>query len=396
MQRGSACGQSSCSNPDDLLAIAERTAEHLGVSLTKAHMSESSLADDFEDAVYHIEHHTHDLNFVGKYALSRLPRKLGFKCVLTGEGSDEHFAGYPLYGPDFLRGEIAAMSGGDWADADEDVEELSLVRHAEDTIRDSYDAIGGDGRYFSYPRQVPLSTPAAMAGFNPPPTLFTPQAAGGPLPDPIAVIARRLTGTPFRKWHPLHAALYTWTRGHLANQFLSCLGDRVEMAHSVEARTPFLDHRLTEYVNHLPPHVKLRRRAASSSSDIPKGAYPVEPSEYTEKWALREAAKPFITAEIYERRKHAYTAPSTWPRGGPVHALLARLVTRPNVERLGFVQWEEVERVLGVTFEDQETSTREVVRAWRLVVMTACWVVLSQRFAVRPANCRTSNGHLSN
>jgi asparagine synthase (glutamine-hydrolysing) len=394
VQLGSTREQSYCSNPDDLLDIAERTAEHLGVNLTKALMSESSLADDFEDAVYHIEHHTHDLNFVGKYALSRLPRKLGYKCVLTGEGSDEHFAGYPLYGPDFLRGEIAAKNGGGWADAD--IEESPLVQHAEDSIRDSYDAIGGDGRYFSYPRQVPLSTPAAMAGFNPPPALFTPQAAGGPLPDPVAVIARRLTGTPFRKWHPLHAALYTWTRGHLANQFLSCLGDRVEMAHSVEARTPFLDHKLTEYVNHLPPRVKLWHPAALAASYIRKGANPGEPSEYTEKWALREAAKPFITAEIYERRKHAYTAPSTWPSGGPVHALLARLVTRPNVDRLGFLQWEEVERLLDVAFDDQETSTREVVRAWRLVVMTACWVVLSQRFDVRPANGRTSNGQVSN
>lgn len=44
----------------------------------------------------------------------------------------------------------------------------------------------------------------------------------------------------------------------LANVLLSCLGDRTELARSVEARTPFLDHHLTGYVDGLPPSVKMR------------------------------------------------------------------------------------------------------------------------------------------
>lgn len=35
------------------------------------------------------EHHNPDLNYVGKFALSELPRELGFKVVLTGEGKIE-------------------------------------------------------------------------------------------------------------------------------------------------------------------------------------------------------------------------------------------------------------------------------------------------------------------
>ncbi|RSH85394.1 hypothetical protein EHS25_004790 [Saitozyma podzolica] len=66
--------------------------EHLGVNSTIVHMSESSMSADFEYAVYHIKHHTRDINFVGKYAMPRLPRKLGYKCVLTHEGSEDHFA----------------------------------------------------------------------------------------------------------------------------------------------------------------------------------------------------------------------------------------------------------------------------------------------------------------
>ena len=62
------------------------------------------------------------------------------------------------------------------------------------------------------------------------------------------------------------------------------------MAHSIEARTPFLDHHLTEYVNGLPPSGKIR--------------WDAEEERFVEKWILREASKPFITEELYKRKKH--------------------------------------------------------------------------------------------
>ena len=91
-------------------------------------------------------------------------------------------------------------------------------------------------------------------------------------------------------WHPLHTAQYVWTRSILPNLILTSMGDRMEMAHSIEGRTPFLDHHLTHYANFLPPSTKVRL-------DVETGAI-------NEKWVLREAAKPYITREMYERRKH--------------------------------------------------------------------------------------------
>ena len=65
-------------------AIANRTADFLGVKYYKKHMNEAELAKRFEDATWHCEHHYPDLNFIGKFALSELPREHGFKVVLTG------------------------------------------------------------------------------------------------------------------------------------------------------------------------------------------------------------------------------------------------------------------------------------------------------------------------
>jgi asparagine synthase (glutamine-hydrolysing) len=113
-----------------------------------------------------------------------------------------------------------------------------------------------------------------------------------PEPHPLETLAAGLSPpakwTMKHKWHPLHSALYAWTKTHLANSILSCLGDRTEMAHLLEARTPFLDHPLTSYVNGLPPGVKLRHEPSTDT--------------FIEKWVLREAARPFVLPELYARQ----------------------------------------------------------------------------------------------
>jgi asparagine synthase (glutamine-hydrolysing) len=57
------------------------------------------------------------------------------------------------------------------------------------------------------------------------------------------------------------------------------LGDRMEMAHSVEGRVPFLDHHVVELVRDLPVAQKIRGM--------------------TEKYVLREAARPVLSATVY-------------------------------------------------------------------------------------------------
>lgn len=350
-------------------------------------MDEAELASRFEDAVYHIEHHNHDLNFVGKYALSEVPRQYGYKVVLTGEGADEHFAGYPLYLPDYLREVDHAMPGGISLTSSERRE---TVMEQEQIIRESYLSIGGTDLCFDQRTLATqlngVSTPAAIMAFTPALAIFKPalreQYRHTNLLGTVSNNIDEVTKAKIQdKWHPLHAAMYIWGKGHLTNQFLSCLGDRVEMAHSVEARTPYLDHKLTEYINGLPPSMKLRYSPASDHDPDNLKA------DFIEKYALREATKEFITPEIYTRRKHPYTAPTTYDTDGPVHRLLTRLVTKENVDRLGFLDWQEVEARLQVAFG--VGSDVEKVTAFRLALIVAEWVVLSQRFNVQAASLQT-------
>jgi asparagine synthase (glutamine-hydrolysing) len=63
----------------------------------------------------------------------------------------------------------------------------------------------------------------------------------------------------------------------------------MEMAHSVEGRVPFLDHRVVEVVRSQPPNQKVRGM--------------------TEKYVLREAARDVITDTVYRRQKHPFLSP---------------------------------------------------------------------------------------
>jgi asparagine synthase (glutamine-hydrolysing) len=276
----------------DESAIANRTADFLGVKYYKKHMSESELASSFEDATWHCEHHNPDLNYVGKYALSELPFELGYKVVLTGEGADETFAGYPMYLCDYLREPDPSWPSG----LSEDDRAIKCAENDAEIVR-YYQSVGAkvlipasesSGRMLNN-----IMTAPSMAAFSTSSLFSDWTSTYGPC-DPQHTITSNVPVQTLTKmqqqWHPLNTAMYVWTKGHLANIFLSCLGDRTEMAHSIEARTPFLDHQLTEYVYGLPPSLKIKWNG--------------EDKRFIEKWILREAAKPFITKELYERKKH--------------------------------------------------------------------------------------------
>ncbi|MEO7042202.1 MAG: asparagine synthase C-terminal domain-containing protein, partial [Gemmatimonadaceae bacterium] len=97
-------------------------------------------------------------------------------------------------------------------------------------------------------------------------------------------VERRLKGR-----NAVHTALYLWAKTILPNYILSNLGDRMEMAHSIEGRVPFMDHRVAEYLHKVPVSLKIRGM--------------------TEKYILREATKDVLTKTVYGRQKHPFLSP---------------------------------------------------------------------------------------
>ena len=168
-----------------------------------------------------------------------------------------------------------------------------------------------------------------------------------------------------QRWHPLHTAQSLEIRTIFPNLDLTCMGDRMEMSHSVEGRVPYLDHELTAYANNLPPSLKMK----STKEGI-----------FVEKWILREAGRPYVTDEVYRRPKHVFSAPVRYRQEGPLHRLFKELLTRDKVENLGFLKTDQVESLMSRAFGEKGD-----VNALRFVINAAQWVVLSERFNVKKA-----------
>lgn len=352
--------------------VAARTAEHLGVDLFLQPMDEVNLAANFEDCIWHNEQPCYDLNTVGKFCLSHLVRSKGFKVVLTGEGSDEIFCGYPWHLPDILL-------EPDYSRPDLPLQQKQALREqVKAGIPDSHAtfsrlAVGGLDP-IDEELNKGLNKTFAPVGNNlmqPPRMLFKPSLANKySLNDRLRMQMQEWPAEVQRKireeWHPIHAGMYSWLKSILPNWAFSTVGDRGEMAHSVEARPPFTDHHLVELVNRIPPSFKQY--------------YDEDTARFSEKWVLREACRPFITQELYDRKKQPYLAPARYQPGGAVHGLLKRLLTEERIERLGFVSWPVVDEMMSKAFSQESDSF-----AFKRCLNVAGWVVLGERFDVPKA-----------
>ncbi|RAK94836.1 asparagine synthetase B family protein [Aspergillus ibericus CBS 121593] len=344
--------------------IAQRTADWLGVELTCVHLDEAAIAAKFEDTAWHSEAPNPDANGIGKLALSEAVHAKGLKVVLTGEGADEHFAGYTLFAADAL-----SEADSSWP--------LGLMPESEREEAWSQECIKSDiFQLGALPQNVPSSTKRVLNNARLPPSLcthtplpFAPWTDSYATSDPQTVLAESFNGRAYHnmatKWHPLHSSQYIWTKSVFPNIMLRYLGDNVDMVNHVESRTPYLDHHVTEYANALPPSLKMK--------------YDPETKKLREKHILREAMKPFITEEIYHRAKHPYMGPVRYAADGPLHRVIQRLVTKENVEQLGFVDWATAEGLADKAFVQHDHS------AFRNVLSLAQFIVIGRGFGAKKA-----------
>lgn len=237
-------------------------------------------------------HHDLPLNFANSvhiFAVSELARQ-SVKVVLTGEGADELFGGYPRYYiprlaaalnrlPALLRTPLLALAG-------------KLPDHR---IR----------KLTAFAQE----SPHQRLLFNS--TSVDPGLVGRVLKQPIAE-----SDWKFRR--DLVTRAGDMSRIDFETYLVSILNrqDKMSMATSLEARVPFLDNEIIDLARSLPPQFKqtLRHR----------------------KRVLKDVARRYLPGEIVDRRKSGFGVPlPQWLRSqGPTAALLAEAVVKPAVTDL--------------------------------------------------------------
>ncbi|MEA5447924.1 asparagine synthase (glutamine-hydrolyzing) [Leptolyngbya sp. CCNP1308] len=270
----------------DETAIAREMAAAVGADQEILTVNGTQLYDHFARTLWHTERSIYNTFTVAKLLMSEHVNAAGYKVVVTGEGSDELFAGYPQLRLDMIRHGMAHATPEERADL-------------EAWLAESNQLFKGN-----LLAETPLEDPAlnAVVGFTPSclqswlssaervPDLLHPhhrEALGRYAPG--GAIAAALDERQLRDRHPLDKAQYVWIKTQFESQVLGWAGDRVDMANSLEARPAFLDHPLVEFAVTLPPSLRFRG--------------------HQDKYVLRETMRDLLPETLYKRQKFAFMAP---------------------------------------------------------------------------------------
>lgn len=268
----------------DESAFQRTVAEAIGSRHAVQHIGTREIAGAFPEVIRHTETPLVRTAPAPLYLLSRLTRESGIKVVLTGEGADELFLGYDLFKETLLRHFCLRQPESLRRPMlfDRLYSYLGEGTKGGDFWRRSFLSAGAPNdplfshlpRFLLTARIKEFYSPALRAelqGFD------AMEELRGGLP------------AEFSRWSPLNRAAYLEINTLLSSYLLSSQGDRMAMAHSIEGRFPFLDHRLFTFTAALPVSSKLRG--------------------LREKEILRRWAAKIVPPVVAKRPKQPYRAP---------------------------------------------------------------------------------------
>lgn len=259
---------------------------------------EEDLLADLQKLVWHQDEPFGSTSIYAQWSVFRLVQQAGVKVVLDGQGADEMLGGYSSTVPFFL------------------LEQMAKGQHAR-ALYESWHWAKLQGHPFvsqvPYPglkRILSAFAPAGAVAAAPEQPWIAPDVAARNLRNSAYVEA--LTPQPFGAdghfGNVLHRFFFRTNLPALLR-----FEDRNSMAFSVEARVPFLDHRLVEYAFALPSEFKMR------------GGYP--------KRVLRDAMQGTLPEPIRMRaRKMGFATPERAWQSGPLKPLIDTAIADPRME----------------------------------------------------------------
>lgn len=261
-----------------------------------------------------------DQAIIPTYLVSKLSRE-DVTVVLTGEGGDELFAGYGHYDRRAVEWKMDLVS--------------RLPQSFNKFLIDTYSRTPENtkGRLF-FTRYAPHAKESFARRY-----LRTSQVAFTE-PDKKLLYSHSMSDVcdthnsdrqlkyyyeNVSSWDPLSQMQYLDMKCYLADDLL-VKTDKMSMAVSLEARVPYLDKDLVEFVSKLPPGIKLK-----------KGIF---------KHILKKASANILPQDITVRPKHGFDVPVSEWLNGELKDFVATYLSRKSIEKEGLFNYAEVERMI--------------------------------------------------
>jgi len=282
----------------------------------------ASIGEAFPDVIRHTETPILRTAPVPLYLLSSLVRRNEYKVVLTGEGADEVLGGYDIFKEAKVRAFIASRPGSTCRPyllkRLYPYLALSPSRSAEYAQKFfNTDAPLDDIFYGHRPRWKTTSGTQLFFSDD-----FAASVGQKPFVKLKTIWHDQLEGLDF-----FSRTQFIESRLLLGNYLLCSQGDRMAMAHSVEGRYPFLDHRLVEFACTIPPHLRMK--------------------VLNEKNILKKAMVDLLPARIVRRKKQPYMAPDILSFFGEKEPeYLAHYLSEKMLAEAGLFKPKAVQRLL--------------------------------------------------
>jgi asparagine synthase (glutamine-hydrolysing) len=340
----------------DESAYQHDVARAVGSMHSIVSMNANAIAECFPDVVWHTETPLIRTGPAPMFHLARLTKNAGIKVVLTGEGADELFLGYDLFK------EVAVRR--------------FCLRRPDSTVRPQlfdrlypYLVDRGSGGEFWRRFFLEAGSPGDPLFSHMPrfqltswiKQFYSKDFAAGLSGIDVVDELRQSLPPRFFRWSALNQAAFLEMTLLLSPYLLSSQGDRMAMAHGVEGRFPFLDHRLFEFAAALPTGSRLRG--------------------LKEKEILRRWARRILPADVSERRKQPYRAPDAPSFFGPkAPEYIAEALSAGSIKETGVFSPTAVAGLVRRCRSGQATSFREN-QALVAVLSTQLW---HDQFVARP------------
>lgn len=272
-----------------------------------------------------------DSSALPTYLVSQLAAE-DVKVALSGEGGDELFGGYYTYAADLLAQRTA------WT--------APLLRPLVERLPSSSKRASFDYRAKRFVRAAHLPPLERHHGWK---EIFSADARAELTGrrsefDPVDLLRARFAETEGAE---LLARLQDVDLGTYLVDDLLVKTDRASMAHSLEARVPFLDPVVTNFALALPSRHKVRG--------------------LRKKVLLRKAAAPLVPPELLKRKKRGFSIPAAaWLRG-ELEPFARDALSNETLRRQGFFQPEAVTRLIDDHVAGREDLSRQL---WGLLSFT--------------------------
>jgi asparagine synthase (glutamine-hydrolysing) len=337
-------------------------ANALGTEHRSIRTGGAAIAHAFPDVISHAECPILRTSPAPLFVLSKLVRDSNYKVVLTGEGADEVLAGYDIFKEAKVRRFCARNPHSSFRSIlfRRLYPYLPGLKGQSHKYLESFFASGHDDSHDPLFSHLPRFRSTIGS------KIFFSRELRREIADYEALdeLRSRLPAA-FNSWDPLSQAQYLETTYLLPSYILSSQGDRVAMAHAVEGRFPFLDHRVVEFSARIPPNLKLK--------------------VLREKHILRDAMRNMLPARINNRAKQPYRAPDSQSFFiPPAQDYVSDMLSGKAIERTGHFDAKAVAKLTDKCAKQPSAGFRDNA-AFVGILSTQLW---HERFSRRQTEAR--------